>query len=97
MLRVEPVALDGLAKSTTTCSTSSVVWKTASKQSRMLWPWSMMFPKHRKTTRWGDSSVSRDCEEGTASRKETVEEEKENIISALMGFLKSWKVLEKAR
>jgi hypothetical protein len=77
MLRVEPVALDGLAKSTTTCSTSSVVWKTASKQSRMLWPWSMMFPKHRKTTRWGDSSVSRDCEEGTASRKETVEEEKE--------------------
>jgi len=55
----------------------------------------MMFPKHPKTTRWGDSSVSRDCKKGTASRRETVEE-KENIVSAFMGFLRSWARVEGA-
>jgi hypothetical protein len=73
---------------------SPCVWKTTTKkQSQIARPLSMMFPKHWKTTEWSNSSVSRDCEKGTVSRKETVEE-KENIASALMGFLRSWARVE---
>jgi hypothetical protein len=44
--------------------------------------------------RWSNSNNRRDCENGVAGGKETVEEKKENIIAAFVGFLRSWARVE---
>ena len=45
-----------------------------------------MFPRHWTKARQSNSNDRRDCEKGAAGRKQTVEEKKENIVAAFVGF-----------
>ena len=94
MISLRPVVLDGLAVSNNASSTSPSDWMTAKKHNRIPRSWSMIFPKHRETTKGSNSNVSRGCEKRPALRKENAEERKESIVSAFMGFLRSWARVE---
>ena len=77
---------------TITGPTLPYIWKTTKYNGPVEPPSSIRFP-WTKTT-WSNSNNNRDCEKGAVRGEKTVEERKENIVAALVGFLRSWARVE---